>query len=165
MLGKKLFFIKDFLSSSDLQKSVSFEEFMKTYTDDKLTELVNSDIFNDRNNKKNLSLILFKIEEKNKRSLDEESLDMIFHSIKMEVRDYDILASWNENQFILLLPECSLENAKAIAKRIAKIIEDFDEEDKKFTILYGVAEYIEGDNKESFIQRAREKLNAPAKFA
>ncbi len=164
MLGKKLFFIKDFLSSSDLQKSVSFEEFMKTYTDDKLTELVNSDIFNDRNNKKNLSLILFKIEEKNKTSLDEESLDIIFHSIKMEIRDYDILASWNKNQFILLLPECSLENAKNIAERIANIIDDFDEE-KKFHILYGVAEYIDGDNKESFIQRARERLNVPAKFA
>jgi len=164
MLGKKLFFIKDFLSSANLQKSVSFEDFMKTYTDDKLTELVNSDIFNDRNNKKNLSLILFKIEEKDKASLDEESLDIIFHSIKMEIRDYDILASWSKDEFILLLPECSLENANNIAERISNIIEDFDE-NKKFNILYGVAEYIEGESKESFIHRAREQLRIPSKFA
>ena len=163
MLGKKLFFIKDFLSSSDLQKSISFEEFMKIYTDDKLTELVNSDIFNDRNNKKNLSLILFKIEDKNKTPLEEETLDIIFHSIKMEVRDYDILASWSGDKFILLLPECSLQSANTIASRIAKQLENFDE-DSKFNIMYGVTEYRDDDNKESFIKRA-EKRFASAKFA
>ncbi len=164
MLGKKLFFIKDFLSSSDLQKSISFEEFMKIYTDDKLTELVNSDIFNDRNNRKNLSLILFKIEDnKNKTPLEEETLDIIFHSIKMEIRDYDILASWSGDRFILLLPECSLQSAEAIASRIAKQLENFDEE-SKFNIGYGVTEYRDDDSKESFIKRAQKRF-ASAKFA
>ncbi len=159
MLGKKLFFIKDFLNSSNLKNSITFEEFMKIYTDDKLTELINSDIFNDRRNKKSLSLILFQIHDKEKGAVDisDEDLDMIFHTIKMDVRDYDILASSSKDQFLLLLPECSLENAKTIAKRIASIIENFDER-KQFNINYGVAEYIEGESKESFIQRAKEKF-------
>ncbi len=159
MLGKKLFFIKDFLNSSNFKNTISFEEFMKIYTDDKLTEIINSDIFNDRRNKKSLSLILFKIRDKKKGSVDisDEDLDMIFHTIKMEVRDYDILASSSKDQFLLLLPECSLKNAEDIAKRIASIIENFDEE-KRFDINFGVAEYIDGESKESFIQRARDRF-------
>jgi len=138
---------------------------MKIYTDDKLTEIMNSDIFNDRGNKKSLSLILFRIRDKDSKDavFDEEDLDMIFHTIKMEVRDYDILASSSKDQFMLLLPECSLENAEAIAKRIAKLIENFAEE-KNFEIEFGVAEYVDGESKDSFIQRAQNKFTSE-KFA
>ena len=62
MVGKKMFFIKAFLRSAKLRDQVSFDDFLATYTKEKLTAFANSDIHNDRNNEKGLSIVLFRME-------------------------------------------------------------------------------------------------------
>ncbi len=62
MIGKKMFFLKAFLRSEKVRDQISFDDFLGTYTKEKLAAFSNSDIHNDRHDEKNLAGLLFKVE-------------------------------------------------------------------------------------------------------
>lgn len=61
------------------------------------------------------------------------------------LRKYDIVARWGGDEFLIILPESSIENAKLTAERIIndnkdKIV-DFDNFKIKYSFCIGIAEY------------------------
>lgn len=159
MVGKKMFFLKAFLRSEKLRDKVSFDDFLSRYTKEKLTAFANSDIHNDRNNEKNLAVILFGMDwEKDDAFFVKEATDKLLECVKYEVREHDVLARWNKDEFIILLPECSIESAEKIAFLIKSIVDARTFVNMKVAINYGITIHENDDTPDSFMKRAEEKL-------
>lgn len=159
MIGKKMFFIKAFLQSEKLKDQLNFEDFLNVYTKDKLTEFINSSIHNERSNEKSLSLILNRIKWMDKESLfKKEALNKMFEVVRYEIRECDILAHWEKDEFIILLPECSYESAEKIALLIKSIVEGKTFINQKISLDYSIVEHRDEDTIDSFMERAYEAL-------
>jgi GGDEF domain-containing protein len=159
MVGKKMFFLKAILRSEKLRDQVSFDDFLSKYTKEKLTAFANSDIHNDRNNEKNLAVIIFHMDwQKDDPFFVKEATDKLFECVKYEVREHDVIAKWDENEFIILLPECSIESAEKIAFLIKSIVEGRSFVNMKVKLDYGITTHENDDTPDSFMARATEEL-------
>jgi diguanylate cyclase (GGDEF)-like protein len=159
MVGKKMFFLKAFLRSEKLRDQVSFDDFLSRYTKEKLTAFANSDIHNDRNNEKNLAVLLFSMDwERDDPFFVKEATDKLFECIKYEVREHDVIARWSDDEFLILLPECSQESAEKIAFLIKSIVESRTFVNMNVALNYGIAVHENDDTPNSFMQRAAEQL-------
>jgi len=159
MLGKKIFFIKEFMKLQNIKKQIDFEEYLSLYTKEKLQAIINDEIHNDRNEEKNLSGIHFTLTYKDENTpIDEDLLDRILQRIKFEIRQTDILVKWNESEFILLLPECTIESAQKIAFLLKGIIETKDYNGKRVELKYSITSHNSDDTVESFLNRIEAKL-------
>jgi len=159
MVGKKMFFLKAFLRGEKLRDQVSFDDFLSKYTKEKLTAFANSDIHNDRNNEKNLAVMLFQVDwEKDDAFFIKEATEKLFECVKYEVREHDVLAKWSENEFIILLPECSIESAEKIAFLIRSIVESRTFVNMKVKLEYGITTHESDDTPTSFMDRAKDEL-------
>lgn len=78
---------------------------------------------------------------------------------KQIVRETDSIGRWGGEEFIIICPETSLDNAETLAEKIRFSIENY-----KFdglgtrTASFGVAEYFPGESQESLIKRADDAL-------
>ncbi|MCH9813453.1 MAG: diguanylate cyclase [Epsilonproteobacteria bacterium] len=159
MVGKKMFFLKAMLRSEKLRDQISFDDFLSRYTKEKLTAFANSDIHNDRNNEKNLAVILFKTEwERDDAFFIKEGTEKLLECIKYEVREHDVIAKWEEDEFMILLPECSYESAQKIAHLIKSIVDGRTFVNMKVDLQYGITIHEVEDTPDSFMQRAESQL-------
>ncbi|WP_439134467.1 sensor domain-containing diguanylate cyclase [Pseudomaricurvus sp.] len=82
--------------------------------------------------------------------------------MKELTRDADVLCRWGGEEYLILLPDCSLEQAALVAEKIRQISEDqqlkVDDGDLSVTLSLGVAELRENETQESVIARADEAL-------
>ncbi len=159
MIGKKMFFLKAFLRSEKARDQISFDDFLGTYTKEKLTAFANSDIHNDRADEKNLSGILFKVEwNKEDTFFIREANEKMLESIRYEIREHDVLLKWEEDTFLILLPECSLESAQKIAHLIKSIIESKSFVNMKAVLDYAITIHENDDTPDSFASRMEDAL-------
>jgi len=161
MLGKKVFFIKEFIKQDKLKDQINFEEYLNTYTKQKLQAIINNEIHNDRNEEKNLSGVHFILTYKeNDESVSDDILDRILQRIKYEIRDTDILVKWSEGEFILLLLECTIESAQKIAFLLKSIVEGKTYNEKSVELNYTITYHKEDDTVDSFLERIEAKTTA-----
>jgi len=154
MLGKKVFFIKEFMKLEQVKDQIDFEEYLKAYTKQKLEAIVNDEIHNDRNEEKNLSGIHFSLTYKDSQEpVNDEDLERVIQRIRYEVRDTDVLVKWNDGEFVLLLLECTIESAQKIAFLLKSIIESKDYNGKNIELNYTITFHKEDDSVESFLDR------------
>ena len=159
MVGKKMFFIKAFLRSDKLRDQVSFDDFLSTYTKEKLTAFANSDIHNDRNNEKELSFILFKMQwDKDDPFFVKEAVQKLLDTVNFEIREHDVIARWDDEKFLIMLPECSFESGEKIAHLIKSICEAKSFVNMHVKLDYAITTHEEGDTPESLMNRLQEKL-------
>lgn len=159
MVGKKMFFIKAFLRSEKLRDQVSFDDFLATYTKEKLTAFANSDIHNDRNNEKELSMVLFRMEwDKTDPFFVKEATDKLFENVRFEIREHDVLVKWDEDKFLLMLPECSYESAQKIAHLIKSICEAKSFVNMHVKLEYAIAMHEDSDTPDSLMKRVEAEL-------
>ena len=154
MLGKKVFFIKEFLKQDRIKDKISFDDFLTTYTKEKLNAIVNDEIHNDRNEEKNLSGVHFTVTFKQTNELvDDTTLSRVIERLKYEIRDTDILVEWNKGEFIILLLECTIESAQKVAFLLKSIVESKDYDNKQVSINYTITSHKEDDSVDSFLSR------------
>ena len=154
MLGKKVFFIKEFTKLKQVKDQIDFEEYLKSYTKQKLQAIVNDEIHNDRNEEKNLSGVHFSVTYKEDQTpVSDDVLDRAIERIRYEIRDTDLLVKWSEGEFVLLLLECTIESAQKIAFLLKSIIEGKDYNGKKIELNYTITYHKEDDTVESFLDR------------
>jgi diguanylate cyclase (GGDEF)-like protein len=76
---------------------------------------------------------------------------------KCSIRSNDLLARWGGEEFIILLKDCKLEEAKQVAEKIRSAIEKFNFElelnHSRVTVSIGVASYQHPETAESFFSR------------
>ncbi len=79
--------------------------------------------------------------------------------IKNHIRDSDIFARWGGEEFVLILPDVSLQRAEIIANYLRGKIEltNFNEVGK-ITCSFGISSYKDEDDKNTIIRRADKAL-------
>lgn len=73
-------------------------------------------------------------------------------------RDTDILARVGGEEFIILLPETGIEEARLAAERLRSAIEAVDTAAGNISASFGVAELVPADTEASFLERADKAL-------
>ena len=159
MIGKKMFFLKAFLRSDKIREQISFDDFLGTYTKEKLTAFSNSEIHNDRIDERNLAGLLFKVAwNKDGAFFVREATEKMLESIKYEIREHDVLLRWENDEFMILLPECSLESAKKIAHLIKSIVESKSYVNMRATLNYAITLHENDDTPDMFTARMEDAL-------
>lgn len=82
------------------------------------------------------------------------------HLMRESIRESDILGRWGGEEFLLILPQTSLEGALVIAEQIrTKIYEcTFEHYPQRVTMSLGVSTYHRGDTPNSILRRADNAL-------
>ena len=161
MIGKKMFFLKAFLRSEKARDQLSFDDFLGTYTKEKLTAFSNSEIHNDRIDERNLAGILFKVEwSKDDAFFVREAHEKMLESIKFEIREHDVFLRWEDDAFMILLPECSLESAQKIAHLIKSIVEGKSFVNMRATLNYAITIHENDDTPDLFTERMESALRS-----
>lgn len=78
------------------------------------------------------------------------------------LRESDTVARWGGQEFIVLLKECTLEQAAVVAEKLRFAVDRHDFSalfaDRQVTISLGVAQYFNGESAASFFGRADQAL-------
>jgi diguanylate cyclase (GGDEF)-like protein len=83
----------------------------------------------------------------------------VAHALHHIIRNIDIVCRWGGEEFVVLLPTASIENAIAIAEKIRMYVENMEiPEVGKITISCGVSEVEYEDNMKRVIERADKAL-------
>ncbi len=86
-------------------------------------------------------------------------LVQVSHSLLKTLRDVDIVCRWGGEEFIVLLPTASLNNAIVIAQKLRSYIEDLEiDVVGKVTVSCGVSQIIEGEEMQDAVDRADKAL-------
>ncbi|MFN3307728.1 MAG: diguanylate cyclase [Anaerolineales bacterium] len=94
--------------------------------------------------------------------MGDKILAAVSANCKAELRQVDIVARYGGDEFVVLLPETTLQEALAVAERlracVASLCFPFNEEIIHTTICVGVAEFQRGDTLKSLIERTDQAL-------
>lgn len=94
----------------------------------------------------------------------DEVIRVVAHRLCLEVRDSDVVCRWGGEEFLVLLEDCDLENAKrraeVIRTAIAGVPVDYGREKIGVTISIGVAQHRKGEELQPLVSRADANLYA-----
>ncbi len=96
-------------------------------------------------------------------------LKTVSRMIKLQLRDYDIAGRYGGEEFSIILPYTKLAEAKMVAERLRRAVEntkidiskvnsDVSEKNIGVTISLGIAEYTDGDDEKTILQKADKAL-------
>ena len=107
-----------------------------------------------------LDIDLFKqVNDTYGHDVGDKVLVQVSHAILRTLRNVDIVARWGGEEFVMLLPTANLENAKFLAEKIRKEIEDLHIDIAgSITVSLGVTEIKMGDTLENALKRADDAL-------
>ena len=132
----------------------------------KFYELLEYEMDKDKRYKSGLSVIFccidnFKnIEDKYSHSVVDDFLRNIALQLVKILRTSDIVSHWNDDEFLILIPNKTADDTKIVAEKIRSSIENHKfSEIPKATSSLGISQYIENDNKVSIVERAKKALN------
>ncbi len=163
------------LNSVDITKIKQLEEELKRLSvTDLLTQIFNRTKFDQalkeeikrcRRYNTELSIIMFDIDhfkhfnDTYGHDVGDKILVSLVNLVKKCIRDTDIFSRWGGEEFMLLLPHTSLENAVKLAERIRiKVKEHTFAKVESITCSFGVSEFIKEDNEETLIKRVDNAL-------
>lgn len=163
------------VNSIDITKMKEMEDKLKRLSiTDQLTQIYNRVKFNasleeevKRNRRYNTELAIIMLDiDHFKRVNDTYGHDVgdkvlvgLVAIVKQCIRETDVFARWGGEEFILLLPHTSLENAAKLAERIRVKVElyHFDVVGE-ITCSFGVSEFLGEDTEETFSKRVDNAL-------
>ena len=85
----------------------------------------------------------------------------ISNTIKNNIRSTDSFGRWGGDEFLIILPETNIEQAKNLINQLEKKLQNTNfelKENFKVTCSFGYAQYKEGDCLDSLIKRADESM-------
>ncbi len=150
------------------------KELEKLATIDKLTSIYNryktdlslhSQIEISKRYKRPLSLIFFDIDffKKVNDSYGHKAGDMVLSKlceiVSRSVRKSDIFGRWGGEEFLIILPETTEDEAISLAEKLRQKIEKYTfDKVKNITCSFGVTNYKNGDNSETIMMRVDKQL-------
>jgi diguanylate cyclase (GGDEF)-like protein/PAS domain S-box-containing protein len=163
------------VNAVDVTKMKEMEEQLKLLSQtDQLTQIFNRVKFHDSLNQEitrvrryeaDLALIMFDIDHFKKindtygHDVGDDVLVGMADLVKECIRETDIFARWGGEEFMILLPHTSLDNAAKLAERIrAKVEKNRFPDVKKVTCSFGVTQFVKADDSETFTKRTDRAL-------
>ena len=102
-----------------------------------------------------LSLIMARIDSKN--GLDDRTMLLISHSLRERLRWADFIGRYEENLFMLILPETNREALQVLRDKILQEVPD-SVSDSLFSLSLGLAEWQKGFDPRRLIDKALQDL-------
>ena len=172
-LEEKLENIKEQIDLKNYYTNHQKELKQKAYTDE-LTKISNRAFFEEEFNKEvarysrektPFSFILLDIDkfkdfnDNYGHQVGDEILKNLAETIKQNIRQTDIFARWGGEEFVCMLLNTSIQNAKKLAEHLRKAVENhIFKNNLRVTCSFGIAEFSEDDTKESIMKRVDEAL-------
>jgi diguanylate cyclase len=89
-------------------------------------------------------------------------LKIIAKSLQRNLRDSDFIARFGGEEFVALMPETSTSEAKIVAEKLRKKIEEspfnFKKEPVQITVSFGISEFAQGESADEVFSRADKAL-------
>ncbi len=149
------------VESKNNEREASYDGLTNVYNRTKLNELLLQQIQNAQDAHTTFSLIMIDIDffkhinDTYGHLTGDDVLIQISELITSHIRQSDVFARWGGEEFILLLPSVSLENAELIANNLKeKITTKIFPKIGHLTCSFGVTEFKENDTIDDIIQRA-----------
>ncbi|MEA2063129.1 MAG: GGDEF domain-containing protein [Gemmatimonadota bacterium] len=100
-----------------------------------------------------------KVIERHGAGISDEMLVIAACIIENQIRASDYICRLEEEKFVVIAPESSLDSARQLGEKLRKAIEDFEfDEVGRLTISLGVAEYQTGETGGDLLSRADSAL-------
>ena len=131
----------------------------------KTTETIEYELKRFRRTKNPFAVVLLdidlfkKINDTHGHLIGDEVLKEFSRILQNTVRDSDIVGRWGGEEFIIIAPNTSVENANKLAEKLRKLIQvhDFNKAGK-ITASFGITESKYNDTKELIVDRADKAL-------
>ncbi len=153
------------LQIDEVNRIATHDQLTQTFNRIKFYESLYFEIENFRANKKCLSLIMFDIDHFKEindtygHDAGDSVLVALAETVKGVLFENAVLARWGGEEFMILVPGYSLEQAKAFAEIIRTEIEKLRVEDVgRVTCSFGVAQFTESDDPSIFLKRVDNAL-------
>ena len=153
------------LKSKEFEKQALYDELTKIYNRVKFNEMLDFEVERNKRYGNNLSLIILDLDDFKQINdnfghlVGDRILVETATVVKNTIRATDITARWGGEEFVVLLSNCDLENARKVADTIREKIKNFFVKNPpEITCSLGVAQLKEYDTKESFIHEADKAL-------
>jgi len=144
-----------------MERLTATDKLTGLYTRDKMSEIWNQEVVRVKRYKISLALVIAnldffrEINTTHGHVKGDEVLVEVSKIMTRFVRDSDSVFRWGNDEFVLLLPHTSREQARTQAERLRQAIEQHHFAlGEKITISAGVTEYTEGDTQETAVIRA-----------
>lgn len=147
--------------TNELQYKATHDNLTKLYNRQKFNDELSKEILRENRYQHSLAVIMFDIDDFKKvndtfgHDVGDVVLIKVADLAYSSIRVTDIIARWGGEEFIILLPETSNEEAVKIAENIRKNVEVhfFEQINQNITISLGVNGFKIGqDDKESFLK-------------
>ncbi len=149
----------------EYQTIASTDSLTGLYNRYKFSELYLSSLLAMRQRHNDMSLIILdidlfkKVNDTYGHNAGDKVLVQVSHALLKTLRNIDIVCRWGGEEFVVLLPTASLENAYALAEKIRTYIEELEiDVVGHITASFGVARVLESDDMQSVIDRADKAL-------
>ncbi len=147
--------------SKDFEMQASFDTLTKIYNRRKFDEMLVKQIEISKRYRYDLSLVFFdidhfkRINDRYGHGVGDIILREMSGFVKNNIRKADIFARWGGEEFIMLLPQTSIDDARKIAEKTRIRIEEIDyEQVGRVTCSFGVTQLKMSDTPELFVERA-----------
>jgi diguanylate cyclase (GGDEF)-like protein len=149
----------------ELMRKAYVDTLTKVKNRNSFVEAFRDEIVKHNKQKTPLSLIMFDIDRfKNVNDvhghlIGDEVLIELAGLVEKNTRATDVFARWGGEEFVKVLPNTKLKEARALAQSLRELIEKHVfVNDLKLTCSFGVAEFLQGDTQESVMKKADEAL-------
>ncbi len=89
----------------------------------------------------------------------DDTLRSLTRTVSESIRDSDIFGRWGGEEFLIIVPESSLTEARESAEKLRALIDErFRDSDPPLTCSFGVSEHIAGETVDSLVSRADRAL-------
>jgi len=144
-----------------LQKIAATDELTQALNRSKFEEIIGREMDRAARSKHPLSVIIYDIDrfkmvnDSFGHLTGDHVLRTLAGIVRGHIRDSDYLVRWGGEEFLVVSPETGIEKAMMVAERLRKVMgEHIFEYMGPVTASFGVAEYREGESRDSFILRA-----------
>ncbi len=143
-----------------------YDKLTGTYKREVIEEILFKQIELAKRNKKEFSVMLIDIDGLRNingtlgRMAVEKILKDIAFLIRKNLRRSDVVGRWNKDQFVVILPETSLEGANKVAKKLLWKVKDYYEGSHNYspTISVGITKYENMDSIEKIVYKLENAL-------
>ena len=169
--GEKLYIItfdditREHQKIKKLQESASIDSLTKLFNRATFDDVISKEISLSRTTNSPLSIIFLDIDhfkavnDTHGHDVGDYVLIELAKIIQTTIRQGDFAARWGGEEFSITLQSTNLTQAKGLAEKIRKNVEDFNfTKGGKQTVSLGVTQFLSNDTKESFLKRVDEAM-------
>ena len=129
-----------------------------------LTQMLDTQITRSRRYQNPLSLAITEILPQNSEEISDALILTISNYLRDRLRWADVLGRWEDNRFMLMLPETAEESARTLIENISNGVTDLattgGQQPPEFQLRFGIVEWCKGLDTKRLTQQAEHALGA-----